>query len=197
MFVLRYVDHFEVFVAVFGNVVLAALQIVAEQQIKRVCRRLRVLGHDLDETACLGVHGREPHHFGVVLAETFRAVDLVALALKGLDDVVFLLVRVGEPRLFAAGDLKKRGLGDVDIALANQRRAEAVDHRQDERPDLEAVDIGIGAEDDLVPAKIVDIKGVQVLDKLARHLDAAAEDLQKVGDDLTLENARIVGLETV
>ena len=62
---------------------------------------------------------------------------------------------------------------------------------------MEAVDIGIGAEDDLVPAKIVDIKGVQVLDKLARHLDAAAEDLQKVGDDLTLENTRIVGLETV
>ena len=162
-----------------------------------MCRRLRVLGHDLDETACLGVHGREPHHFGVVLAETFRAVDLVALALKGLDNVVFLLVRVGEPCLFTAGDLKKRGLGDVDIALADQRRAEAVDHRQNERPDLEAVDIGIGAEDDLVPAKIVDIKGVQVLDKLARHLDAAAEDLQKVGDDLALEDARIVGLEAV
>ena len=50
--------------------ILAPLQIVAEQQIERARRRLRILGHDFDETARFGVHRREPHHFGVVLAET-------------------------------------------------------------------------------------------------------------------------------
>ena len=177
--------------------ILAPLQIVAEQQIERARRRLRLLGHDLDEAARFGVHRRQPHHLRVVFAETLRAVDLVALALKVLDNVVFLLVRVGKPRLFAAGDLKERRFGNVNIALADERGAETVDHRQNERADLVAVHVGIGAEDDLVPAEIAQVEGVQVLDELARHLDAAAEHLQKVGDDLAFENARVVGLQAV
>ena len=57
MFVLRYVDHFKIFVAVFGNVILAPLQIVAEQQIERARRRLRILGHD--RLAALHVHDND------------------------------------------------------------------------------------------------------------------------------------------
>ena len=151
----------------------------------------------VDEAARFGIHRCQPHHLGVVLAETLRAVDLVTLALKVFDDVVFLLVGVGEPRLFAAGDLEKRRFGDVNIALADQRGAETVDHRQNERADLVAVHVGIGAENDLVPAEVIEVEGVQILDELAGDLHAAAEHLQKVSDDLAFENARIVRLEAV
>ena len=132
--------------------VLAALQIVAEEQIEYLRGRLRVLGHDLDETARFGVHGRQPHHLRVVLAEALGAVDLIALALKRFHDVVLLLVGVGEPRLVAAVDLKERRFRDVDVPLADERGAETVDHRQDQRADLEAVHVRIGADDDLAPA---------------------------------------------
>ena len=67
---LRHVELIEVFIAVFGDVVLAALKIVAQQQVEDLLRPLDVLGHDLDETARFGIHRRHPHHLRVVLTKT-------------------------------------------------------------------------------------------------------------------------------
>ena len=92
---------------------------------------------------------------------------------------------------------KERRLRDIDIALADERGHETVKHREHERADLEAVVIGIGADDDLVPAQAAEVEGRQVLDVLVAHLDAAAHDAQQVRDDLALENAGIIRLQAV
>ena len=66
---------------------------------------------------------------------------------------------------------------------------------------MEAVYIGIGTDDDLVPAEIVDIEGVDILFlRLCLsgiYLHAAAEYLYQIGDDLALEYAVIIDLKTV
>ena len=84
---------------------LAALQIIAQQQIENLHRALHILGHDLDEAARFRVHGRHPHHFRVVFAKTLRAVDRELFALQLLDDLGFFRVGVCKPRLVLARDI--------------------------------------------------------------------------------------------
>ena len=93
-------------------------------------------------------------------------------------------------------DLVKRGFGDVHLALRDEGRHEAIDHRQDERADLVTVDVGVGTDDDLVPAQVVEVEGRHVL-FLDRDFDAAAEDLDEVRDDVALEDAVVVRFEAV
>jgi hypothetical protein len=52
-----------------------------------------------------------------------------------------------------------------------------VDHGENQRADLEAVHVAVGADDDFVPAQIVQIEGVEVLVLLALNLHAAAQHL--------------------
>ncbi len=90
------------------------------------------------------------------------------------------------------GDLVQRRLRDVDVALVDQRGRQAVEHRQDQRADLVAVHVGIGADDDLVLPEVVEVEGRQILDVLAAHLHAAAQHLDEVRDDVRLEDAGII-----
>ena len=62
--------------------VFPSLEIIAEEQIEHLLRQRDVLGHDLDEPPCGGVHRRHPHHLRVVLTETLGAVDRDLLALE-------------------------------------------------------------------------------------------------------------------
>ena len=70
-----------------------------------------------------------------------------------LENLRLLLLVVGKPGLVLAGDLKQRRLRDIHISLPDQRRAQPVEHGQDQRPDLKAVHVGIGTDDHLVPAQ--------------------------------------------
>ena len=176
---------------------LAPGQIIAQQQVEHLRRALDILRHDADELARVGVHGREPHHLGIVLAETFRAVDVRLRAAEAVDDGRLLAVGIGKVGLALAHDLIQGRLGDVHISLADQRRGEAVEHGEDERADLEAVHVGIGADDDLVPAQVLKAERREVLSLLALHLHAAAEHAHEVGDNVALKNARIISLEAV
>ena len=65
---LRDIGQLQVHAAVFGNVILAALQIIAQQQIEHPGGLLHIGGGDPDEPAGFGVHGGQPHHFGLVFA---------------------------------------------------------------------------------------------------------------------------------
>ena len=177
--------------------VFAALEVVAEEEVEDLHGAFHVLGHDLDEAAGGGVHGGHPHHLWVVFAEALGAVDGELLALELLDDLGLLRVGVGEPRLVLAGDLIKGRLRDIDVALLNKRGAEPVDHGQNQRADLVAVDVGVGADDDLVPAEVLKVECGQVLRLLRLHLYAAAEHADKVGDDVGFENALVIGLQAV
>ena len=119
--------------------VLPPLQIVAQQEVKDLGGAFHILGHHPDETAGLGVHGGQPHHVRLVLAQALGAVDLVFLPLQFLDDVVLLLVGIGKPGLLTAVDLKKRRLRDIDIPLPDEGGRQAVQHGQHQGADLEAL----------------------------------------------------------
>ena len=59
------------------NMLLAALQVVAQQQIKGLGRLLGIGGHDLDQAAAVRAHGGEPHHLGIIFTQTFGALDRI------------------------------------------------------------------------------------------------------------------------
>ena len=109
-----------------------------------------VLLHLLEERRELGSgHGRAGHLRGErpVLAEP---------AEKELGHLLLVL----EVRLFLVlGDLVERRLRDVEEALVDERGHVAEEERQQQRPDVRAVDVGVGHDDDLV---VADLPGVEV-----------------------------------
>ena len=62
---------------------------------------------------------------------------------------------------------------------------------------MEAVLVRIGTNDDLVPAQTVQIEALELLVRLGRDLHAAAQHLEQVGDDLALEDARVIRFQAV
>jgi hypothetical protein len=58
----------------------------------------------------------------------------------------------------AATDFVKRRLRDVEMAVFDQLRHLAEEERQQKRPDMRAVHVGIGHDDDLVVAQFFDVE---------------------------------------
>ena len=87
---------------------LAALQVIAQQQVKDGGRALGIGGQYLDQTAALGAHRGQPHHLGVVLAQTFGALDRVLFALNAAQDIGLFRLGVGEEGLILRVDLVQR-----------------------------------------------------------------------------------------
>ena len=48
-----------------------------------------------------------------------------------------------------------------------------------------------------MPAQAFEVERRQILCRLAAHLDTAAEDFEKVGDDVILENFIVIGFQAV
>ena len=71
---------------------LAPLEVIPQQQVKDLGGALHVLRHHLDEPAGLRVHGGQPHHIGLVLAQALGALHIALFSLQRGDDVVFFLV---------------------------------------------------------------------------------------------------------
>ena len=176
---------------------LAPLQVVAQEQVEDLRHARGLFGHDLDQAAGLGVHGGEPHHVRVVLTKALGARDGGFGVFESGQDLGLLLLGIGKPGLALGVDLIQRGLGNVDIALADQGRDQAVEHGQDQGADLVAVHVGIGADDDLAPAQGREVEALQVLRVLVLDLHAATQHLHEVGDDVGLEDAHVVRLQAV
>ena len=85
--------------------VLAALEVVAQEEVEDLCGALHVLGHDLDEPTGLRVHGGEPHHVRLVLAQALGALDGVLLPLQLGEDIGLLRLVIGKPGLVLAANL--------------------------------------------------------------------------------------------
>ena len=69
----------------------------------------------------------------------------------------------------AALDLVERRLGDVDVAAIDQLAHLAVEEGQQQRADVGAVDVGVGHDDDLVVAQLVDVELFAADRRAERH----------------------------
>jgi hypothetical protein len=107
---LRDIGQLQVHAAVFGNVILAALQIIAQQQIEHPGGLLHIGGGDPDEPAGFGVHGGQPHHFGLVFAQSLAALERI-LGLGGIQ------ITAKNDTYFAYSDAEKAKIcRDLDAA---------------------------------------------------------------------------------
>jgi hypothetical protein len=52
----------------------------------------------------------------------------------------------------------ERRLRDVEVALLDELRHLPVEERQQQRPDVASVDVGVGHQDDLVVPKLLDVE---------------------------------------
>ncbi len=140
----------------------AAGQVVAEEQVEGFEHVFGLVRHDLDQASGFRVHGRQPHHFRFVLTQAFRALDAAAVCSQPGQQFAFFPLRIGEKGLLLPlhplGDFKQGRFGNEDFLLFQQGRCQAVKHGQDQGPDLEAVHIGIGTDDDFVPAQTVEVE---------------------------------------
>ena len=187
----------QVFLAVLGDVTLAARLVVTQQQVEHGLHLGDVLGFYLDQAARLGVHGGEPHHVRIVLTKTLGAVDRALLVANLLEDAVLLELGVGKVGLLFAVDLVERRLGDIHVALVDKRGHQAIEHGEHKRADVITVDVGVRTDDDLVPVEVVQVKGAKVLDALVLDLHTAAQHAHEVHDDVGLKDARVVLFQTV
>ena len=100
----------------------------------------------------MGVHFAEALEAG----DIYLGVRIIAAELGGV--LIALLVRESKSRRLAARQLKKRRHRGVDIAIFDERAHIAEEERQQQRPDVRAVDIGIRHDDDLVVTELIDVE---------------------------------------
>ena len=87
-----------------------------------------------------------------------RVGDLQVGVDVGKQDLLELGLLLDVALLRALLELVERRLGDVDEAGVDQLRHLPVEERQDEGPDVGAVDVGVGHEDDLVVPGVLDVE---------------------------------------
>ena len=108
------------------------------------------------EHAELGVHRRGPELLGVHLAESLVALHADACGAAHLHDgLLQLLIGPGVDLLLALLGAVEWRERDVDVARLEQRPEVAVDEREQERPDVGSVHVGVRHEDDLVVAELL------------------------------------------
>src|SRR5690606_21469737 len=128
-----------------------------------------------------------------------RGVERMAVAQAGEghilgteleQDAVELLVIVDVLLALLALDFVERRLGDVDVALLDQAAHLPVEEREQQRADVRAVDVGVGHDDDLVVAGLVDVEAALALGVA----DAGAEGGDERADFLVGEYLVEAGL---
>src|SRR5699024_5998012 len=134
--------------------------------------------------AALGVHGGQPHHLRVVFAQTFGALDGVLFIPDLFEEGRLFGLGVGKAGLVFRVDLVQGRLRDIDVPLFDQGGGQAVEHGQHQGADLIAVHVGIGTDDDLVEAEVVQAEGGKFFVVLAAQLDAAAHHLDEIDDNV-------------
>ena len=142
---------------------------VADEGLHDVVLALgRVGAHvELDRLLDVGIvgasHGRKAHLLAdeapevllVDLAKSLEARDLAA-APALLYRVLSLLVGVAEVVFLLVPDAEEGRFENEDAPVEDELAVEAHEERREEHPDVESVDIGIGREDDLAVAKVLE-----------------------------------------
>ena len=106
------------------------------------------------------------------------------------EDLVELVVVLHVFGALLAGHQIERRLGDVEVAAFDQGRHVAAEERQQQGADVGAVHVGIGHDDDLVIADLVDVERAFLL----AIADARADGGDEVLDFPVLQRAVEAGL---
>ena len=85
-------------------------------------------------------------------------VDRDLLEAAAQQDLFELRLLVDVRLLVALLEPVERRLGDVDVAGLDERRHVAEEEGEDERADVRAVDVGVGHDDDLVVARLLEVE---------------------------------------
>ena len=116
-----------------------------------------------DESGMLVEGFEQPQDFLQLLGGNFLTIgqvlqsDLFGTVLE--QDPIELVVVVDVIRPLLAGDGIQRRLSDVHVAVPDELGHLAVEEGQEQRADVGSVDIGVGHDDDLVVAEILDLEG--------------------------------------
>ena len=102
-----------------------------------------------------------------------------------VDECLTLLLGVAVLRHLLERTLVKRRCGNVEMSALNHLRHEAIEQCHDQRVDVRAIDVGVGHDDNLVVAKLVDV-GFAVA--FAIHAEAYADALDDVHYRLGLKH---------
>ena len=137
-----------ILVTVSRNKLLTCGEIVAKQCIEDLLGKCGVSGSYRDKTARFGIHCSLPHHFGRVFTKSLGTLKSVFLISKLLYYFCLFKLVISEIYFILSGDLDERRFGNNSLVLAQKRREQTVEKRQQKRADLESVLIGIGAYDD-------------------------------------------------
>src|SRR2546422_883215 len=141
----------------------ARLDFVAHERLEQLRGLERVLHGHLQERALVGVHRRVAQLVGVHLAQALVALDddiggrLGAVG-EALDVAVPLLFGVGVVDFLALGYAVQRRLRDVDVAGVDQLLHFLIEEGEEQRPDVRAVHVGVGHDDDLVIPRVLDLE---------------------------------------
>ena len=103
-----------------GDMLLAARQVVAQQQVKHFSRALCILRRYLDETARLGVHRRQPHHLCVVFAKALGTLDGILCTADAFQKFSLFRFGISKVRLALALDLIQGRFRDIHIAFLDE-----------------------------------------------------------------------------
>jgi len=121
-------------------------------------RHGRLLDGDLQQGALRGVHGGVPQLLGVHLTEAFQPPELgLVIGVLLEEHVLRVIVLEIHLRLRDLGGVQGR-LGDVHMTPFDELSHLAEQERQQQRPDVAAVDVGVGQQDDLVVADLLDVE---------------------------------------
>ena len=85
--------------------------------------------------------------------------ELEFLGAERDEDAIELNVVIDVLLTLLALDLVKRGLRDEDVTAADELRHLVVEEGQEQSPDVGAVDVGIGHDDDAAVAELLDVEG--------------------------------------
>ena len=127
---------------------------------------------------------------GVHLAEALEAGDVdLAFSAEAFGEpfgLFGLVEAIDAPR--SLGQAEEGRAGKVEVAVVDQRPHLGEEEGHQERGDMRAVDVGVGHDDDLVVAQVVDVEA---------RPEADAERLGEVGDLLVAAELGRGGAEDV
>src|SRR5450631_1701156 len=138
-----------------------ALDVLAHEDREDLVRGRGIVQGDLEQDAVRGVHRGLPQLLVVHLTQALVALDAglfgqpPSMALAGRDHHVTFAVRVRIlVRVVAPLQAVERRLCEVDITGLDQWSHKAEQQCEQQRPDMQAIHISVGHEDDLVIARL-------------------------------------------